>query len=57
MLVRLKRRGVPRSLFIVSLPSIGLTRRNCNSFWTCFYTHIIFKTAASGRASYILLNP
>lgn len=57
MIMRFKRRGVARSLFIVSLPSIRLTRRNGNSFWTWFNTHNIFETAASGRVSIILLNP
>ena len=57
MVVWLKRRSVPRCLFIVSLPSIRLTRRNGNSFWTWFNTHNIFETAASGRVSNILLNP
>lgn len=57
MLVRLKRRDITRSLFIVSLPSIRLARRNGNSFWTWFNTHNIFEAAASGRVSIILLNP
>ena len=51
VLMWFERRSVPRSLFVVSLPSIRITCRFGNSFWSWFNSHNVYETAVSGRAS------